>query len=183
VTQDLPVDPTPNATVLLGSRYEIVHVLMRQWTGDCVGCPVTVRLDEDGSAEFDIANPPVAIDPNLNLDVLDLGAAGVEFKSADLPSVEGAGGYHPAFAEWIRPDENAMLNTTLDAALCAGLPDFRVPVAWNEGGALPGASPSIFGRSLDGDTGEEVVFLYDRHLALQENTVDNPVSYRGPHAR
>ena len=83
------------------------------------------------------------------------------------------------YSEWIKSDEKALLNTTsLDVnGLCGdGLPDFRNPLPWDEDGAQPGTFPSVFAKSVDSETGNEVVFLYDRHLTFYENTVENPVS-------
>lgn len=99
-----------------------------------------------------------------------------DFKSNDLPSMEGSSEY-PMFAEWVHEDEHALLNTTSleGGGQCDGFPTFRRPVEVNEEGSPPGAFQSVFGRSEDAFTGEEVVFIYDPHLAMYENTVQNPV--------
>ena len=137
------------------------------------GCHIYVsRPDKDW---ITIANPAVSIagvEGILNLDVIDL----PDFKSSDLPSIESSADY-PLFSEWIKSDENALLNTTsLDNGMCDGLPDFRNPLPWDENGSMTGTFPSIFAKSVDSEDGSDVVFVYDRHLTLFENTVENPVS-------
>ena len=111
----------------------------------------------------------------LPLDIIDL----PDFKSSDLPSIESSSDY-PLYSPWIKSDENALLNTTSldDNGLCsdAAMPDFLNPLPWDEDGAPPGTFPSVFAKSVDSETGNEVVFLYDRHLTFYENTVENPVS-------
>lgn len=124
---------------------------------------------------MEIANPPVSV-AGLDPTSLNLITLPVDFKSVDLPSVESASEY-PLFEQWIKEDEHALLKTGLEeTGLCDDLPDVRNPLPLNEVGALPGYFPSIFAKSTDAVTGEEVVFLYDRHLSLLENTVENPVS-------
>ena len=138
------------------------------------GCPIYITAPGE-EEETQIANPAVSIsgiEGNITLDIINL----PNFKSNDLPSIESSTDY-PLFSEWIKSDENALLNTTsLDRTMCANLPDFRNPLPFNGAGSpgltMSGVVPSIFGKSADG-----VVFLYDRHLVLLENTVDNPVSF------
>ena len=94
-----------------------------------------------------------------------------------MPSIESSDEY-PLFNDWIKIDENALLNTTSleGTAICDTMPDFRNPLPFDGDGApgatLPGVFPSIFGKSTDG-----VVFLYDRHLTFYENSVENMVSF------
>lgn len=165
VTSDDPVD-SEGVALALDTSYQILNRKMHTVTGDCVGCPIYLRLP--GEDYVKISNPPVdvaALEGVVDLDVVDLPA----FGSVDLPSIESADDY-PIMGEWIKSDENALLNTTgLDA--CDGLPDFRRPLPWDEAAAMPGTFQSIFGKSEDG-----VAFLYDRHATFFENTVENPVS-------
>ena len=147
------------------------------------GCSVHIKAPA-GTAEesIEIANPAVSIS-GINddnhfgpLDIVNL----PNFKSIDLPSIESSDEY-PLFNDWIKVDENALLNTTSleGTAICATMPDFRNPLPFDGDGApgatLQGVFPSIFGKSADG-----VVFLYDRHLTFNENSVENMVSYLKP---
>jgi hypothetical protein len=177
-TQDLPVDTTGNP-LQVDARYKIVNKHARTWQGDCVGCPVWLD-GVDGAGEFTIQNPPVSFASTdvaaLSLDVLDL----PDFKSPDLPSIESSSDY-PLYDTWIKSDENAMLNATAlqDDGACDGFADFRDPLPWDGEGAQPGTFPSVFARSVDVDSGSEMIFAYDRHLSLPENTVDKPLADGG----
>ena len=55
------------------------------------------------------------------------------------------------------------------------MPDFRNPIPYSAEGTLSGVFPTIFGITMDPD-GNEIVMIYDRHLTLYENTIENPVS-------
>ena len=94
-----------------------------------------------------------------------------EMNSIDLPSIDNGENW-PAFATWVHPNENVLLNTTSleDTNQCEGFPDFYIPIPHDEPGAPKGAFPTVFGRTPSG-----IEFAYDPHLALQENTVDNPL--------
>lgn len=116
----------------------------------------------------------------MSLDVVTL----PDFKSLELPSIEDSTSY-PLFSQWIKSDENALLNTTSleGSETCASIDSGRLPIEWDgdangapAGSTLPGTFGSIFAKSTDANTREEVVFLYDRHLTFYENTVENPVS-------
>ena len=126
--------------------------------------------------EKTLLNPAVSIkgtkhDPSiLPYKVVNL----PNFKSTDFPTIESSDEY-PLFDTWIKPHENALLNTTLDSTECDGFPTFRQPFALNEVDSPPGAFPAVFGKSVDVHTGEAVVFSYDPHLSLYENTLENPV--------
>ena len=93
------------------------------------------------------------------------------FKSNELPSIEDSTDY-PMFSQWIKSDENALLNTT--SLQCDDVSNVRVPIPFDGDGApgetMPGYFPSVFGQTDDG-----IVFLYDRHLTFYENTVENPL--------
>lgn len=128
----------------------------------------------DGSGRIEITNPPISISGlEPILDIIALPA----FKTSDLISMEDPTEYDPLFAQYIKADENAMLNSTsLDGTTeCNELPDFRNPIPYSAEGTLKGAFPSIFGTTTD-PNGNAVVMIYDRHLTLYENTVENPVS-------
>ena len=106
-----------------------------------------------------------------NLDIVNL----PNFKTSDLPSIESADDY-PLFAQWLgnQGEESALLNTTALTGQCNNMPSFRVPLPYDADGTPEsietGTVPSIFGTTTGGD-----VFLYDRHLSLLKNTVDNPL--------
>ena len=123
----------------------------------------------------DLSNPAVSvegIDPSiLGYDIVSL----PDFKSTDLPTIENSQEY-PMFEPWIKPYENALLNTTSlegSPGQCDGFPTFRQPFALDDVDSLPGAFPTVFGKSQD--NGVEVTFAFDPHLTLYENTVENPV--------
>ena len=124
-----------------------------------------------GDYEIVIQNPTVDIPTGIipEDDIIALPS----FKSNDLPSIESSFEY-PLFSEWIKSDENALLNTTSLVDMCDGVTNVRVPLPFDGAGSpgltMPGVFPSIFGKSADG-----VVFLYDRHLTFKENTVENPL--------
>ena len=137
------------------------------------GCTVSVTAP-GGSYYTEFQNPvvniPAGIIPEDDMIALP------SFKSTDLPSIESSSDY-PMFSQWIKSDENALLNTTslVDPVdMCSDVTNVRVPLSLDGYGApgatLPGFFPSIFGKSADG-----IVFLYDRHFTFQENTVENPL--------
>lgn len=72
----------------------------------------------------------------------------------------------------VHPNEEVLLNTTAleDTNQCDGFPSFHIPVPHDEEGAPKGAFATVFGKTPSG-----IEFAYDPHLALQENTVDNPL--------
>ena len=80
----------------------------------------------------------------LTLDIIDL----PDFKSNDLVSIEDSSAY-PLFAEWIKADENALLNTTSlqDSATCEGIDTGRLPQEYDGTAAgAPGMTqPGMFG--------------------------------------
>lgn len=94
-----------------------------------------------------------------------------EYNSADLPSIDNGENW-PAFATWVHPNEDALLNTTSleDSNECEGFPDFHLPQPYDASGSPKGRFPAVFGKTPSG-----IEFVYDPHLALQENTVDNPL--------
>jgi len=67
--------------------------------------------------------------------------------------------------------------------MCDDFPDVRKPLPFDgdesPGNTQTGTFPSVFGTASDAETGEAVTFLYDRHLTLYENTVENPISDGG----
>lgn len=142
------------------------------------GCPVYLSSPqaEEDLWDVKITNPAVSILGVDNLDIIDL----PNFKSSEFPSIETADDY-PLFAEWIKSDENALLNTSSLNGACSNVQsdDVRVPKPYDADGLgdpfETGAFSSIFARSTDDDTGNEVVFIYDRHLGFYENTVENPL--------
>lgn len=94
-----------------------------------------------------------------------------EYNSVDLPSIDNGENW-PVFATWVHPNEDALLNTTSleDSNECDGFPNFHLPLPHDESGAPKGRFPTVFGKTPSG-----IEFAYDPHLALQENTVDNPL--------
>lgn len=144
------------------------------------GCPISIEAPGGGTVK--IANPAVSIagvDSVLPLNILPL----PHFKSESCPSIESSDDY-PLFNEWIKSNENALLlNTTSLNGMCDDFPDVRKPLPFDgdnsPGNTQTGTFPSIFGTASDAETGEEVTLLYDRHLALYENTIENPISDGG----
>lgn len=94
-----------------------------------------------------------------------------EYNSADLPSIDGGEDW-PVFSTWVHPNEDAILNTTSleDSNQCDGFPNFYIPLPYDEPGSPKGAFQTVFGKTPGG-----IEFAFDPHLALQENTVDNPL--------
>ena len=135
-------------------------------------------VEYDGETKT-LENPAVSIEgiegdtSILSYNVVSL----PDFKSTQLPTIESSDDY-PLFDTWIKPYENALLNTTSleDSQECDGFPTFRQPFELNEDSSPPGTFPAVFGRSVDVNSGEDVVFSYDPHLSLYENTLENPVS-------
>ena len=172
VTNDLPVDKDGNA-ISLDIKYRIENINGRSAFSDCVGCSVYITAP-GAETHIEIANPSVSISgvegSIIPLDIINLPA---NYKSIELPSIEDSTDY-PLFGEWIKSDENALLNTTSLEGTCNNLTNIHIPLPYEDneapGQTLSGVFPSIFGRSLDG-----IVFLYDRHLSLYENTVENPL--------
>ena len=94
-----------------------------------------------------------------------------ELNSVDLPSIDNGENW-PVFETWVHPNEDALLNTTSleDSNECDDFPSFHLPLPHNEPGAPKGRFQTVFGKTPSG-----IEFAYDPHLALQENTVDNPL--------
>lgn len=170
--------------VELNKRYRIPNPDGNSFKQDCVGCLVPIGDFSRYIPQHYIKNPPVAIDgvegrtnQLFPYRVVDLPS----FKSSDFLAIENASSYHHLFAQWIHADENGLLNTTSleNTNQCDGHPDFRQPVPVNDRDAPPGTIPTVFGRSIDKDTGELHVFAFDPHLALRENTVSNPLEDGG----
>ena len=118
--------------------------------------------------EIQFAGVPSSIQP---YNVVDL----PELNSIDFPSIDNGEDW-PAFSTWVHPNECALLNTTTleESNQCDGFPNFHVPLPYNVAGGPTGAFPSVFGKTPAG-----LEFAYDPHLALQENTVDNPLADGG----
>ena len=141
------------------------------------GCPIKIKYD--GKTKI-LLNPEVSVESiEGDTSILPYNVVNLpHYKSTDFPSIEDSNDY-PLFDTWIKPHENGLLNSTsleISPTQCDDFPTFRQPFPYNEAGSPPGAFPAVFGRSTDVDTGLEVVFAYDPHLALYENTVENPVS-------
>ena len=132
--------------------------------------------------EYIIANPEVSLDGiEGDTSILPYNVVSLpDYKSSDLPTIESPDEY-PLFDQYIHANENAILNTTTleGSTECEGFPTFRQPFPLNEVDAPPHTFPAVFGKSLDVNTGEEVVFAYDPHLALYENSVENPLEDGG----
>ena len=105
------------------------------------------------------------------------------FGSNEFPAVEKASEEFPLFTEWIKDDENALLNSEIleSSTQCDGFPSFRQPEAVAEVKDDTPLSnlPTVFGRSVNPVTGLEDIFAYDPHLTLYENTPDKPLADGG----
>jgi len=160
----------------LGQRYRIPHNNGATWKTDCVGCTLVLVCPTcSDTAEQYLSNPAVSvegIDPSiLGYNIVSL----PDFKSTDLPTIEDSNEY-PMFDPWIKPYENALLNTTSlegSPGQCDGFPTFRQPFPLDDVDSPPGSFPAVFGESQD--NGVEVTFAYDPHLKLYENTILNPL--------
>jgi hypothetical protein len=175
VTQDHPTF-IDGLLVKMNERYRIEE-RRRSWYVNCVGCGVLVR-DVNGTESI-LPNPQVSIrGVEGNEDLLPYATVNLPpFGSAEFPAVEKASEEFPLFTEWMKDDENALLNSSsLEAtAQCYGFPSFRQPEAVAEltKDAPESILPTVFGRSINQGTGVEEFFAYDPHLFLYENTPEN----------
>lgn len=166
-------DATWGANFELGGMYRIREW---DWMTDCVGCVVPISHPAPASLGNYLAvhNPEVSVEgvPTsiLPYNVVNLPA----FKSVDFPVIDNPDAYNHIFEEWMGYDEHAILNTTsLEGSdQCDGFPNFRKSEILNPDhgpGRVWKVKPTVFGKTADGHT-----FAYDPHLALPENTVENP---------
>ena len=181
VTKDHPTF-IDGSLVELNVRYRIDE-MKRSFLVNCVGC--NVDLKGVNGTQYTIANPPVSIEGvEGNVDVLPYSTVALPpFGSNEFPAVEKASEDFPLFTAWMKDDENAMLNSdSLESSTqCDGFPSFRQPeaVAVEYDDAPQSILPTVFGRSLNPDTGVEEIFAYDPHLFLYENTPDKPLADGG----
>jgi hypothetical protein len=183
ITKEQPVF-TDGTLVELNTRYRIPNPDGVSFKQDCVGCLVPIGDFSAYVPQHYLVNPPVSIDEveGRTNELFPYRVVNLPpFKSSDFLTIENASNYHHLFAQWIHSDEHGLLNTTsLEGTdQCDGHPDFRQPVPVNDRDAPPGAIPTVFGRSVDANTGEVHIFAYDPHLALHENTVENPLGDGG----
>jgi len=181
VTQDHPTF-TDGSLIEMNARYRIDE-MRRSWYVNCVGCGVLVR-DVNGT-ELYLSNPPVSIEGvEGNGDLLPYSTVNLPpFGSTEFPAVEKASEEFPIFTDWMKDDENALLNSSsLEATTqCDGFPSFRQPeaVAVLTEDSPESILPTVFGRSINQDTRVEEIFAYDPHLSLYENTPDKPLADGG----
>ena len=142
-----------------------------------IGCTVNLQCPTCSSTgKRYIENPIVSIEgvdsSILNYNVVSL----PNFKSNDFPTIENTDEY-PLFDNWIHPYEHGLLNTTSleGSGQCDGFPSFRQPFPLTDADSADGTFPAVFGKALDAISGEEVTFVYDPHLKMYENTIENPV--------
>ena len=182
VSQEHPVmmDGTP---IELGVRYRIGE-LKRSFYANCVGCGIMLT-HRDGITLSFIANPPVSITGvEGNTDLLPYSTVNLPpYGSADFPAVEKAADKFPLFTDYMKEDENGMVVTDAleSSSQCDGFPSFRQPeaVATPSDDAPESTLPTVFGRSINLDTGLEEIFVFDPHLTLYENTIDKPLADGG----
>lgn len=156
----------------LGAKYRFKYTAY--WQMDCVGCVIALLPPGGNSGFFGISNPPVnyaGYESQLEFNVLNLPT----FKSTDFPVIDNPDEYFSGWEKFFGPDENAILNTqSLEgSAQCASMYNFRQPRLNNPNSPFEKevwkTFPTIFGQSSDGH-----MFLYDPHLALPENSIENP---------
>jgi len=160
---------------ILGAKYRFKY--MSYWQMDCIGCIIPLwppNVDVTKSGFFGIYNPPVnfaGYESQLEFGVLNLPA----FKSSELPVIDNPDEYFSGWEKFFGQDENAILNTpSLEgSAQCANMYNFRQPrlnKQWYANSKeVYKTFPPIFAKSSDGH-----MFLYDPHLALPENSIENP---------
>ena len=180
---------TDGTPVILGMRYRIPNPDGNSWKMDCVGCHIPLGDFSRYIPQHYIENPMVSFqgletmtDEILKQQLISYTVVELpHFRSNDFISIENTLEYHHLFAQWIHPDENGLLNTTMleGSDQCRDHPNFRQPLPMNDRDAPPGTVPTVFGRSIDVNTGEVHVFAYDPHLALRENTLENPLEDGG----
>lgn len=165
-----------NFKFYLGKKYRFKY--MSYWQMDCVGCIIALHPPDVDITKhkgfFGISNPPVnfaGYESQLEFGVLNLPT----FKSPDFPVIDNPDEYYSGWEKFFGRDENSVLNTASleGSAQCDGMYNFRQPrlnKQWAPNSAeVYKTFPPIFGKSLDGH-----MFLYDPHLALPENSVENP---------
>ncbi|KAL7541680.1 LOW QUALITY PROTEIN: hypothetical protein ACHAXR_011131 [Thalassiosira sp. AJA248-18] len=161
----------------LNKRYRILHDNGWTWKADCVGCMLELECPTCTNTERNIANPTVSVEGIIGSSILPYQVVTLpNFKSNDLPTLENTDDY-PMFDQWTQPFEHALLNTTNleGSGQCDGFPSFRQPFPLNGVDSQPGAFPSVFGKSIDVNSGEEIHFLYDPHLKFYENSLTSPL--------
>ncbi len=181
---DFRVEPT---------YYQIHFSDNEKW--NCVGCLIrVVERRGGGSSSGYVANPKVdltGIENNSNL---------VPYTVIDLPpiltsnddrmvSIDNGDNLGSYFLNFYKPNDEFYLNTSnLDKGQCADHPPVR-GAAYAEDSRLDHsknsdvdennhpetAFPPIFGRTLNGRTGQSEILLFDPHIALGENTIENPL--------
>ena len=92
------------------------------------------------------------------------------------------GPYVKVLSEWQEPNDEFYLNKPIEKDQCSNhpptiLPDVsKITTKDLEFWQHPyGASPPIFGRTKNSQTGKEEFMLFDPILKLQENTMENPM--------
>ncbi|KAL7541246.1 hypothetical protein ACHAXR_012136 [Thalassiosira sp. AJA248-18] len=172
----------------LNYKYRIGSTNGANWRSDCVGCAVplfdydypTGRFDKDGNPKygkvFYLNNPAVNIPQDIPSSILSWSIVPLpSLNSQSFPSMDDGENYG-SFATWIHPNENGLLNTTEleDTNACDGFPNYHQPIPYDGGSAGKlgpiGTFPTVFGATPEG-----IQFAYDPHLALRENTVENPL--------
>ena len=166
----------------------------------CVGCPVKVYR-RPGRASGLVDNPKV------DLTGIDGNSGIVPYKIVDLPPIlnwkdGGTGmvsvdnGYDlassPNFSDYVKPDDEFWLNSTIDSLQCDGHPPIHsaaddIPSQLNirhnsevSSDSHPATVfPPIFGRSMNFETGVQEYLLFDPKLLLLDNPVENPLQDGG----
>lgn len=131
-------------------------------------------FDYDDNKVYYLNNPPIFIPDNIPSSVLPWNKLPLpSLNSESFPSIDNGEDY-PVFSTWIHPNENGLLNTTLDSSLCDGFPSVHIPLPYAETGSPAGTFPSVFGKTPEGTD-----FVYDPHFAFKGNTVEDPLEDGG----
>lgn len=163
----------------------------------CVGClvPIQKRIDDTKTNGY-IQNVPIDLTGILGTSLLP-------YTTVDLPPILGSGGANadmvsiddgdefassPYFSQFNKANDEFMLNNAdaVNQSQCSNHPPV-ISAAWTVKSELnyrgqihenkhPNTVfPPIFGRALNKQTGKYEHLLFDPHLILQENTVENPL--------
>ena len=165
--------------IVEGTRYFLAYNA-QTWKADCVGCKVVVSKSV-GSTEYLIAggNPVVNITGIEN--TAKLPYTTVTLPEANLLNMDTGADLGPVFQNFYKPNESWMLTdaSSLDTAQCENHPSIHQLVESSDSLTdHPAANlPTVFGTTTI--NGQIATLAFDPHLALHENTVENPNSDGG----
>lgn len=149
----------------------------------CVGCPIMICATSiPGLGCGYIENPKVDM-------VGILGTSRLLYSVVDLPPIMAGDGkmvpinngpYLKSIEQFQQPNDEFYLNFPIDQSKCAGHPKTLMPqptllTLVPRDQHVEEATPPIFGKTTNKQTGQVEYMLFDPTLRFQENTVENPL--------